>query len=83
MVGLNYILRQPSCVFVLLKLNLTLKNEPWQYFDLDSDFFSENLFCIDYNDVIDNDNNAYMIATYIQLLIYISCVFIFRQLVLF
>ena len=52
-------------------------------FDLDSDFFSENLFCIDNNDVIDDDNNVYMIATYIQLLIFFSCVFIFRQLVLF
>ena len=53
-------------------------------FDLDSDFFSsENLFCIDNNDVIDDDNNVYTIATYIQLLIYFSRVFIFRQLVLF
>ena len=53
-------------------------------FDFDSDFFSsENLFCIDNNDVIDDDNNVYTIATYIQLLIYFSRVFIFRQLVLF
>ena len=35
MVGWNSktILRKPSCVFVLLKWNLTLKNEPWKYYD--------------------------------------------------
>ena len=40
-------------------------------FDLDSDFFSENLFCIDNNDVIDDDNNVYMIHIF-------NCFFIFH-----
>ena len=40
---------------------------------MDSDFLSENLFCIDNNDVVDDDNNVYI--SYLYLIVYISIYF--------
>ena len=41
------------------------------WYDLDSDFLSENLFCIDNNDVIDDDNNVYIISIFNCLYFYL------------